>query len=867
MHWFKHIARGLLIGSLVLIMLGVLGHNAVFAQAARRTGIVEVKFKNGLGVRARAGSLTGLSTSGASQFAQLLRTFPIESITPVFTLSNAQLNQLRLNGEQSSGKSLPDLRLWFRFKLKRAGDTDAFIAELEKMDGVEIAQELPLPAPPAATTPDFTADQGYEDAATDGIGARLAWTVAGGTGANVTIYDVEYNWLQTHEDLDSANGVTLLLNSGDSNSPPGFSGCPAPCDSKNREHGTAVLGELISTRDSIGVTGIAYDARIGLAPANTTNLGYNLGNAIALATVDAGANSTQGDLILLEQQTVVCGLADGAFGPSYGPVEAIASVKSAIQTAVANGIIVVEAAGNGGVDLDQSACGSTFSTANDSGAIIVGAGQAPATGNDRERHDYSSYGATVDLQGWGGSVRSTGYGNFYSDPDNSGDATKWYTSFSGTSSASPIVTGAAALMQSIAIQQNGAPMTPAQIRQLLINTGSAQQGTTSEHIGPRPNLAAAIATVQNADVSVSLNDGPDPVIAGNSMTYSITVTNQGPGIAQNVVLTDSVPANTTYVSFNQNTGPSFTCSGTSTVTCNIASLGNGVSATFTLAVDVSSSTPDGTILSNTPTVSADNDSNAGNNSDTETTTVETSADLFVSKTHSVTGVAGAGQVEWTITVINNGPSDAASVSLADTLDATTSEVSASASAGGICSGDPTVTCTWTTIPTGQSRTVTIVADLHPDALNLCNDATGATATNDPILANNTGHDCVTVPTKSDLSIVKTSQIVGSGRSILYTIRIQNNGPSVARNVRMIDKLVQATNLKWIKTPQGTCKGDKNIKCKLGNVAFDTEIIQIQVEVVHSVANVKNTANVKTKTNDPAKSNNTSTVNTALGGTP
>ena len=115
-------------------------------------------------------------------------------------------------------------------------------------------------------TPDFTGNQGYLGAATDGIGATFSATLPGGNGAGITIYDVEYNWLQTHEDLTAAAGVALLLDSGDANNPPGFAGCAAPCDAQNREHGTqAILGEIIADNDTKGVTGIAW-AQASVSP-------------------------------------------------------------------------------------------------------------------------------------------------------------------------------------------------------------------------------------------------------------------------------------------------------------------------------------------------------------------------------------------------------------------------------------------------------------------------------------------------------------------------------------------------------------------------------------------------------------------------
>lgn len=387
----------------------------------------------------------------------------------IFNVPNDKLDKIREKGWSHSRKRLPDLNLWFRLSLKPGTDPVTFLADLKQMPGIEIAEPAPLPQIPPAITPDFTASQGYLDAATGGIDARFSWTKPNGNGAGITIYDVEYSWNQNHEDLSKAHGIPLLLNPGDSAIDP-FS---------DNNHGTAVLGEMIADNDSKGVTGISWGADVRMAPANTANLGYNPANAILLAVADG----SPGDVILIEQQANVCGLS------AFGPTEWISSVFDAIQTAVANRFVVVEAAGNGNVNLDQAACGATFNrNVRDSGAIIVGAGQPPSSGSDRQRESFSTYGSRVDLQGWGSRVQTTGYGA-YQNPDDPSNANFWYTSgFNGTSSASPIVTGAAANLQAIAINRFGTPLTPFELRQLLVETGSAQLGTTTEHIGPRPDL-------------------------------------------------------------------------------------------------------------------------------------------------------------------------------------------------------------------------------------------------------------------------------------------------------------------------------------------------------------------------------------------
>jgi hypothetical protein len=395
----------------------------------------------------------------------------VSKVRPLFTIPKGKLDDLRKHGKQATGQDLPDLSLWYRLQLKPTANAADVLQELQQQPYVEAAQAAPLPAP--LPTPSFVSSQTYLNPATTGINASYAWGSPGGAGGGVTIYDVEYSWNQSHEDLDAAAAAPILVNGGDVAVDP-FS---------NNNHGTAVLGEMIATNDGLGVTGIAYNADIKLAPAYTLNLGYDPANAIGQATLDA----QPGDVILIEQQAVVCNVAN------YGPVEWVAPVFDAIQTATANGIVVVEAAGNGGFNLDSAACGGWFSRSHDSGAIIVGAGQPLSSGFDRQIETFSDYGQRVDVQGQGDSVVTTGW---YGDLYNGGNPNAWYTdSFNGTSSASPIVAGAAADIEGIAKAQRVDALSPYAVRYLLTRTGSPQLGQTSHHIGPRLNLQTAIDTV------------------------------------------------------------------------------------------------------------------------------------------------------------------------------------------------------------------------------------------------------------------------------------------------------------------------------------------------------------------------------------
>lgn len=246
------------------------------------------------------------------------------------------------------------------------------------------------------------------------------------------------------------------------------------------DHGTAVLGVLGAVNNGYGVTGIAYGATLKVAS------WYGVEDAPVIDFV--AKQLSAGDIILLE------GHIPGPEGPCDDtngkdgcvPVEWLDANKTAIKSATASGIIVVEAAGNGGNNLDDTSIyGDVFDRSKvDSGAIMVGAG-APS---DQGRLDFSNYGSRVDLQGWGNSVTTTGYDGL----SNEGPNATYTSGFNGTSSASPIVAGAIADLQGIYKRNVGGVATSDFLRDLLISTGTPQLASDTTHIGPLPNLGAAI---------------------------------------------------------------------------------------------------------------------------------------------------------------------------------------------------------------------------------------------------------------------------------------------------------------------------------------------------------------------------------------
>jgi hypothetical protein len=255
---------------------------------------------------------------------------------------------------------------------------------------------------------------------------------------------------------------------------------------------------MISLDNGFGTTGIAYGVdEVKFAALYDNDTSWQNGMSALYQTVIYGVPS--GSVVLLEIH-IPGPNSDGNGQNGYVPVEWYEPYYDAILYAVGNDVIVCEAAGNGEQDLDASVYSKgnnghyPFTSENDSGAIMIGAGGAYGTCGYpegwKERLPYSNYGSRVDLQGWGECVMTTGYGDVWDELD-----CDYTSSFSGTSSATPIVAGACLLVQSYAVNELGAYFLPDEMRTLLIETGQAQTNPSTGHIGPLPNAYAAISSL------------------------------------------------------------------------------------------------------------------------------------------------------------------------------------------------------------------------------------------------------------------------------------------------------------------------------------------------------------------------------------
>lgn len=124
-----------------------------------------------------------------------------------------------------------------------------------------------------------------------------------------------------------------------------------------------------------------------------------------------------------------------------------------------------------------------------------------------------------------------------------------------------------------------------------------------------------------ADLATSVAASPEPVADGGTLTYTVRVRNHGPTAAQDVVLTDNLPANVRFTSATPSTG---TCDtpppgSTDTVTCRFGTLAGGATATLTLRVMVRST---GAVTNGASATATTPDPRSGNNSATITTPLD-----------------------------------------------------------------------------------------------------------------------------------------------------------------------------------------------------------------------------------------------------
>ena len=578
---------------------------------------------------------------------------------------------------------------------------------------------------------------------------------------------------------------------------------------------------------------------------------------------------------------VVCTIADMA-----GLSSAMFSMVVKVNTGVANGTIITGTANVSSSVIDPNSANNTATVTTLVGATAQGQMTVTDSASPYPVQAGSdiTYTQTVTNLGSGTATNPTLTENT--------PANTTFVSLSappGTTCTTPAVGGVGAINCTSASAPAGSSGTVSLV--VMVNAGTASGtiisntvtvNSTNQAFGSNSATATdVVATATQADVALSTAFSPWDVIAGNSITYTQTITNNGLAAAAGVSFTEPVPTNTTFESVLAPAG--WTCTSpavgsTGNVVCNdTANLGSGTAADIVIVVNVPPSTAGGPVTANSSVTATTPDPILSNNSTTVITGVGTRCDLAVTNAGTPSPVLAGNNITYTQVVTNNGPSNCSTATLTEPTPANTSFVSAAvATTGGgtwTCPNSAPVSCTNPSVPPGSTGTVTVVYKVAAGTAAgtiITDTVTVASATNETNTNNNTAtvNIAVTSAAQADLSVTNSGPTsVTAGSTVTYTQTVTNAGPHAATTPKLVETLPTGTTASSLTGPAGwtctlatlTCTDGTNLAANTTTTAF-TLVVSVPSTIAQGT-NLSETDTVSSTTGDPNTGNNAVTVGT------
>jgi uncharacterized repeat protein (TIGR01451 family) len=364
-----------------------------------------------------------------------------------------------------------------------------------------------------------------------------------------------------------------------------------------------------------------------------------------------------------------------------------------------------------------------------------------------------------------------------------------------------------------------------------------------------------------ADLAVTISAQPEPVILGNNLFYTLTVVNNGPSTAKNVVVSQVLPPSVIFQYATPSQGGAAESGGI--VTCDVGTLNAKGSATIIVAVIP---TATGAITTSATATSNQPDFDSSNNNPVLTSHVlPPTSDLVIGFTAAPANALVGGALTYTASVTNNGPSPATGLTVTNTFPSGISLLGAIPSQGSATIISNTVVCSFGTVPSGGRVTVNISAT--PTSQGSFTATATATANQfDPILGNNTASATVIVGAASDLgiSIVDSPDPVVVRSNVTYVVAVTNRGPSTATSVVVNNTLPLNVILVSTNSSQGTITRSGNtVTCNLGTmVKGGSATITIVVTPTNS-GPISVTSTVSAIQGDPNPADNSATATTVV----
>ncbi len=328
-------------------------------------------------------------------------------------------------------------------------------------------------------------------------------------------------------------------------------------------------------------------------------------------------------------------------------------------------------------------------------------------------------------------------------------------------------------------------------------------------------------TTADADLNITATDSPDPVGPDGDITYTVTVTNQGPDAAPNAKMT--IVGNGGQTRFQSTTVPAgWSCAMPAPGTllnvggyeCTIPSLANGASAVFTVVTEASDDlhpNSDHNITQAFTTSSPVADPDGLDNAVTVTTAYDVpNADISVTNNDSPDPVAPGDTITYTQSIANGGPDVAANATFTQSTPAGTTFQSFAAPAGWSCvtpavGGTGLISCSTASMAVSETGGFTLLVNVVSGG-SITSTVTGGSDASDPDPSDNSATATTTsiAPASADLSLTKTTAATTApdGSTFTYTITVTNNGPDAAANVVMSDTLPASLLFRSITEPSG-----------------------------------------------------------------
>jgi uncharacterized repeat protein (TIGR01451 family) len=364
-----------------------------------------------------------------------------------------------------------------------------------------------------------------------------------------------------------------------------------------------------------------------------------------------------------------------------------------------------------------------------------------------------------------------------------------------------------------------------------------------------------------ADMALGMTAQPSPFIVGKNLTYNIAVTNLGPSVTKNVIITHVLPDSVTLVSASGSQG-TYAQQG-NVITFSLGPMVVGARATLSSTVQPNVA---GEIYS-TATASSDQpDFNPDNNSATVAIQVTpATADLTVGIAAVPNPVLIGGTLTYTVSVTNNGPSPATSIGVTNALPLSAQIQSTTVSGGTVSTIGNVVLWSVSRLDMGASATATITVTPTAEGIITAIATVGATEF-DPVTANNTASVSTTVGPAADLAISLSAfpNPVVAGSNVTYTIAVTNAGPSLATGVAVSGLLPAAVNVLSTNATQGSISiSNSFFTWSLGALTNGASASLSIVAKTTANGTLSTTATVLATQADPNPTNNTATTTTIV----